>query len=95
MKSQKYCRNFINVNPELIFYIKGIFGTSAGGRLAATLGTQSEDVSSIKDSLDKFTFHPNFLILISPVIDLGKYAHAGSWENLRIGQFPRILARGT
>ena len=60
----------------------GIFGTSAGGHLAATLGTQSEDVSSIKDSLDKISFHPNFLILISPVIDLGKFAHVGSRENL-------------
>jgi acetyl esterase/lipase len=60
----------------------GIFGTSAGGHLAATLGTQSEDVSSMKDSLDKFSFHPNFLILISPVIDLGKNAHVGSRENL-------------
>ena len=60
----------------------GIFGTSAGGHLAALLGTHLEDVSSIKDSLDKVSFLPNFLILISPVIDLGKYAHIGSRENL-------------
>jgi acetyl esterase/lipase len=60
----------------------GVFGTSAGGHLAALLGTHLEDVSSIKDSLDKVSFRPNFLILISPVIDLGKYAHVGSRENL-------------
>jgi acetyl esterase/lipase len=60
----------------------GIFGTSSGGHLAATLGTHMEDVSSIGDSLDKISFRPNFLILISPVIDLGKYAHGGSRENL-------------
>jgi len=60
----------------------GIFGTSAGGHLAALLGTHVEDVSSIEDSLDKVSFRPNFLILISPVIDLGKYAHVGSRENL-------------
>jgi acetyl esterase/lipase len=60
----------------------GIFGTSAGGHLAATLGTSLEDVSSIEDSLDTVSFRPNFLILISPVIDLGKYAHVGSRENL-------------
>ena len=46
------------------------------------LGTHKEDVSSIGDSLDKESFRPDFLILISPVIDLGKYAHVGSRENL-------------
>ena len=60
----------------------GIFGTSSGGHLAAMLGTHKEDVSSIGDSLDKESFRPDFLILISPVIDLGKYAHVGSRENL-------------
>ena len=65
----------------------GIFGTSAGGHLAATLGTHLEDISSIKDSLDQVSFRPNFLILISPVIDLGKNAHAGSRNNL-LGPHP-------
>ena len=65
----------------------GIFGTSAGGQLAATLGTQMEDVSSIGDSLDQASFRPNFLILISPVIDLGKYTHSGTRDNL-LGPHP-------
>ena len=60
----------------------GIFGTSAGGHLAALLGTCREDVSSIHDSLDALSYRPNFLILVSPVIDLGRYAHVGSRENL-------------
>jgi acetyl esterase/lipase len=66
------------INPDNI----GIFGTSAGGHLASTLGTHLEEVSAIDDSLNKFSFRPNFIILISPVIDLGKYAHVGSRDNL-------------
>jgi acetyl esterase/lipase len=60
----------------------GIMGTSAGGHLAATLGTHLTDVSAIGDSLNKVTFRPDFMILISPVINLGPYAHAGSRKNL-------------
>jgi acetyl esterase/lipase len=60
----------------------GILGTSAGGHLAATLGTHLTDVSAIGDSLNKVTFRPDFMILISPVINLGPYAHAGSRKNL-------------
>jgi acetyl esterase/lipase len=65
----------------------GIFGTSAGGQLASMLGTQLDDVSSIGDSLDKASFRPNFLILISPVIDLGRYTHSGTRDNL-LGPHP-------
>jgi acetyl esterase/lipase len=61
----------------------GIMGSSSGGHLAATAGTKSDDVSAIKDSLDKQSFKPNFMILVSPVIDLStQYAHAGSVKNL-------------
>ncbi|RPI05196.1 MAG: alpha/beta hydrolase [Ignavibacteriae bacterium] len=60
----------------------GIFGTSAGGHLAALLGTHGGDVSAIGDPFDTAAFRPNFLILISPVIDLGTYAHVGSRKNL-------------
>jgi acetyl esterase/lipase len=67
----------------------GIMGTSSGGHLASTLGTHLEDVSSISDSLDRISFLPNFLILISPVIDLGKYAHVGSRDNLLGDNVPR------
>ncbi len=71
------------IKPDRI----GIMGTSAGGHLASTLATHSEDVSCIGDSLDKISFHPDFLILISPVITMGKYTHKESRDNL-LGESP-------
>ncbi len=65
----------------------GVMGTSAGGHLAATLGTSTEDVSANGDALDKVAFNPNFMILISPVISMRSYAHAGSRKNL-LGENP-------
>jgi acetyl esterase/lipase len=56
----------------------GVQGSSAGGHLAALTGTATEDVSSIKDALDTVSVRPDFMILVSPVIDLGKFAHTGS-----------------
>src|SRR5205085_581638 len=56
------------IKPDKI----GIQGSSAGGHLATLLGTHTEDVSAIHDSLDKVSFRPDFMILVSPVIDLGK-----------------------
>lgn len=66
------------IKPEKI----GVQGSSAGGHLASLLATETQDFSAIKDSLDTVSFHPDFMILISPVIDLGTYAHAGSRKNL-------------
>jgi acetyl esterase/lipase len=66
------------IKPDKI----GVQGTSAGGHLATLLGTTTEDVSSVKDSFDTSSYKPNFTILVSPVIDLGKYAHKGSLKNL-------------
>lgn len=60
----------------------GVQGSSAGGHLASLAGTYNEDVSAVHDSLDTVSFRPDFLILVSPVIDLGTYAHAGSRKNL-------------
>ncbi len=71
------------VKPDKI----GVMGTSAGGHLAATLGTGTEDVSAIGDALDKTAFNANFIILVSPVISMGSYAHAGSRKNL-LGENP-------
>ena len=56
----------------------GVQGSSAGGHLAALIGTSTENVASIKDELDTVSFHPDFMILVSPVIDMGKFAHKGS-----------------
>jgi len=60
----------------------GVMGISAGGHLASWLGESGEDFSLIKDSLDTVSYHPNFIVLLSPVISLGKYAHKGSRNNL-------------
>lgn len=60
----------------------GVMGSSAGAHLAATLSTWNQDVSSLGDTLDDNDFKPAFQILISPVIDLGNFAHKGSRENL-------------
>lgn len=56
----------------------GVMGTSSGGHLASLIGTHNEDVASVNDALDTISFHPDFMILVSPVIDLGSYAHTGS-----------------
>jgi acetyl esterase/lipase len=67
------------IQPDKI----GILGSSSGGHLAASAGTIGDDVSAIKDSLDKTSFKPDFMILVSPVIDLSTpYAHPGSRKNL-------------
>lgn len=60
----------------------GVMGISAGGHLASTLGTYAQDVSAIKDSLDNVSARPDFMVLLSPVITMGKFAHPGSRKNL-------------
>lgn len=65
----------------------GIMGVSAGGHLAAALGTLTDDVSALGDSLNTIPYRPDFTILVSPVITMGQYAHAGSRENL-LGKNP-------
>ncbi len=65
----------------------GIQGSSAGGHLAAMAGNATEDIAAINDSLDTISYKPNFTILVSPVIDMGSYAHKGSKKNL-LGENP-------
>lgn len=66
----------------------GVFGTSAGGHLASIIATHVEDLSKIdNDSLSDFIFQPDFMLLISPVISFGEYAHAGSRDNF-LGEEP-------
>jgi acetyl esterase/lipase len=71
------------IKPDKI----GVFGTSAGGHLAANLGTATEDLAKAGDELDKLPSAPNFMILISPVITMGERTHAGSKKNL-LGENP-------
>lgn len=60
----------------------GVMGISAGGHVAAMLSTQLKDLSTPKDGLDTNSFRPDFAILLSPVITMGEWAHAGSKSNL-------------
>jgi acetyl esterase/lipase len=60
----------------------GAMGTSAGGHLAAILGTGPDDVSQIGDTIGQESYAPDFLILVSPVISFKEFAHRGSAVNL-------------
>jgi len=61
----------------------GVFGTSAGGHLASSLGVYTDDFTEVKDTLYKYSFRPDFMVLLSPVITLADpFAHKGSRENL-------------
>jgi acetyl esterase/lipase len=71
------------INPHKI----GIQGSSAGGHLAAMAVNATVDISHIKDLLDSVLYQPDFAILVSPVIDMGAYAHKGSRKNL-LGENP-------
>lgn len=59
----------------------GIMGTSAGGHVASTLGTHLTDVSAIGDAMDTLNYRADFMVLLSPVISMGTYAHSGSKKN--------------
>ncbi|AZB30787.1 alpha/beta hydrolase [Chryseobacterium balustinum] len=60
----------------------GVLGTSAGGHLAAMVSNTSTDYTELKGNWENYSTIPNFTILVSPVIDLGKFAHKGSRDNL-------------
>lgn len=59
----------------------GVMGISAGGHVASTLGTHAKDEAAINDSLTAISYRPDFMVLLSPVITMGKYAHGGSKKN--------------
>lgn len=66
----------------------GIMGFSAGGHLAATVGTHFD--STFIDNPKKTSLRPDFMILVYPVISLvDKVGHKGSAANL-LGQTPTM-----
>lgn len=73
-----------NIDPDHI----GILGFSAGGHLAATVGTHYDagDLKA-KDPTDRLSCRPDALILCYPVITTNKFAHQGSIVNL-LGENP-------
>lgn len=62
----------------------GIMGFSAGGHLAATLGTHfNEEVYAPQDSIDSLSARPDFMVLVYPVITMQETnTHKGSKEAL-------------
>jgi len=66
------------ISPDQI----GVLGTSAGGHLAAMVSNISTDYTELKGDWSTISTVPNFVILVSPVIDLGEFAHKGSRVNL-------------
>jgi len=66
----------------------GVWGFSAGGHLASTLGTHFDRGNpAAPDAIDRVSSRPDFMILTYPVIDrLGK-ASEGSFTNL-LGDHP-------
>lgn len=66
------------ISPDQI----GVLGTSAGGHLAAMASNISTNYTELKGDWQTISTVPNFAILVSPVIDLGEFAHKGSRDNL-------------
>ena len=69
----------LRTDPERIFVI----GFSAGGHLAASLGTMY-DSEFVHDAIDmpKGYARPTGMILCYAVLDAGEYAHRGSIDNI-------------
>lgn len=66
------------ISPDQI----GVLGTSAGGHLTAMVSSIPQDYTESKGDWQNYSTIPNFAILVSPVIDLGEFAHKGSRDNL-------------
>jgi len=66
------------ISPDQV----GVIGTSAGGHLAAMASNISTDYTELTGDWENIPTIPNFAILVSPVIDLGEFAHLGSRNSL-------------
>lgn len=68
-----------DIDPQRI----GMIGFSAGGHVAASLGTRfGEKVYAVVDAADRQSSRPDFMLLVYPVIDMGAHAHRGSRTRL-------------
>ncbi len=74
-----------NINKDKI----GVIGFSAGGHLAATLGTHFDEKNIfVPNQIDTISCKPNFMILMYPVITFREpYLHKGS-RHFLIGDSP-------
>ena len=66
------------ISPDQV----GVIGTSAGGHLATSVSNIATDYTEMKGDWANIPTIPNFTILVSPVIDLGEFAHVGSRNSL-------------
>jgi acetyl esterase/lipase len=67
----------------------GIMGFSAGGHLASTAGTHFDDGDpKSADPVARVSCRPDFMILVYPVVTMGKLTHGGSKKNL-LGPDPK------
>lgn len=81
-----------DINPQKII----VAGFSAGGHVAASLGTMwnSKELEYFaKDILgvEQEAIKPNGMLLGYPVITSGEYAHRGSFENLIKSRYDELL----
>ena len=61
----------------------GVLGFSAGGHVASTIGTHFDaGQPDAPDSIDRLSSRPDLLVLIYPVISMGKFTHGGSKKQL-------------
>ncbi len=67
----------------------GVIGSSAGGHLASTLGTHLDtNYYQPQDAIDKESTHPDFMMLIYPVISMKKDITHGGSRNSLLGKNP-------
>jgi acetyl esterase/lipase len=61
----------------------GIMGFSAGGHLAATAGTHFDGGNAAADAaIERVGCRPDFVVLVYPVVTMGRATHGGSRNNL-------------
>ncbi|MDN3618841.1 alpha/beta hydrolase [Polaribacter undariae] len=80
MRWVRFNADKFGINPNKI----GVIGFSAGGHLAATLGTQFDTKNNFKEEpIDTISARPDFMALIYPVITMkDDYTHKGSRNQL-------------
>lgn len=88
MRAMRYIRAHAadyGIDPNRI----GVWGSSAGGHLASSLGTHCDDAPPASaEPIDRESCKPNFMVLSYPVISMhGPEAHTGSRKNL-LGENP-------